>query len=94
MWPSCLPRRAFPGWETTDTRLVGRQGLSEGLRVAPVQISFIRLPWGPENVTVLPVHLLDSGHRAGGRGLLLLRLVHRGALGFPHLPDKLQPDHE
>lgn len=40
-----LPWRVFPGWETTDARL------SEGLWVAPVQISFTRLPWGPENVT-------------------------------------------
>ena len=89
-----LPWRVFPDWETTNARLGGHQGLSEGLWVAPVQISFIRLPWGPENVMVLPVHLLDFRYRAGGRGLLLLRLVHRGALGFPHVPDKLQPDHE
>ena len=33
-----LPRRVFPGWETTDARL------SEGLWVAPVQISFTRSP--------------------------------------------------
>lgn len=37
---------------------------------------------------------LTSGHRAGGRGVLLLRLVHRRALRVPHVPDQLQPDDE
>lgn len=90
---ACAALEGLPGWENTSARLGRHKGLGT-LRVVPVQIAVIQLLWGLKSVTVLLVHLLDSRYRAGGRGLLLLRLVHRGALGFPHVPDQLQPDHE
>lgn len=41
---SCLPLRVSFGYKTTDARLGGRKGLSEGLGAVSVQISVIQLP--------------------------------------------------